>query len=72
VHPGETYDAFVAAHTDRSHPDQRDPFPTGVYRIAVHYYLLVSPVGGDIGRDAGGGFIAYSQPFRVCTCGVCA
>src|SRR5260221_6237232 len=71
VDPGETYAAGLAAHTDRSHPDQQDPFPTGLYRLAVHYYLL-TPSANVARIDAGGGFTAYSQPFRVCTCGVCA
>jgi len=71
VPPDKTYDAIIAAHTDRSHPNQQDPFPTGLYRLAVHYYLL-TPSANVARIDAGGGFTAYSLPFRVCTCGVCA
>jgi len=71
VPPDKTYEALIVAHTDRSRPDQQDPFPAGLYRLAVHYYILASP-GAIIRYGRGGGFIAYSQPFRVCTCGVCA
>ena len=71
VPPDETFAVFVAAPTDRSHPHQQDPFPTGVYRIAVQYYLAVHQVV-VIRYGMAGGFTAYSQPFRVCTCGVCA
>ena len=70
VQPDYTVDAVITAGTDRPDaPAQRAPFPTGLYRIAVQYYLAASPV---VIRYGMGGFIAYSQPFRVCTCGICA
>jgi hypothetical protein len=51
--------------------EEQDPFPTGVYRVAVHYYsMAIRVIKIRFGMD--GGFIAYSQPFRVCTCRVCA
>jgi hypothetical protein len=70
VQPGATYATGVAPRNNPSDHEERVPFPTGVYRIAVHYYLVASPVA-TIRYGVGGGFIAYSQPFRVCTCGVC-
>ena len=71
VYPGETYDAILTARTNRLHYAGQDPFPTGVYRVAVHYYIQ-APQVVIIRYGRGGGLIAYSQPFRVCTCGVCA
>jgi hypothetical protein len=71
VYPGETYDLILTALTNRLHNAGQDPFPTGVYRVAVHYYIL-APQLVIIRYGMGGGFIAYSQPIRVCTCGVCA
>src|SRR5258707_5061387 len=72
LQPDYTEDAVITAGTDRpDDPAPRVPFPTGLYRIAVQYYLAASPVV-VIRYGMGGGFIAYSQPFRVCTCGVCA
>jgi hypothetical protein len=71
VPPGETYDSILAALTNPLHNAGQDPFPSGVYRLAVHYYIL-APRVVKIRYGLYGGFIAYSQPFRVCTCGVCA
>jgi len=72
VQPDYTLNAFITAGGDRpDDPAHREPFPTGLYRIAVQYYLAAPPVA-TIRYGMGGGFIAYSQPFRVCTCGVCA
>ncbi len=71
VYPGETYDPILTARTNPLHNAGQDPFPTGVYRVAVHYYIQ-APQVVIIRYGRGGGFIAYSQPFRVCTCGVCA
>jgi hypothetical protein len=71
VYPGKTYDPILTARTNRLHNAGQDPFPTGVYRLAVHYYIQ-APQVVTIRYGRGGGFIAYSQPFRVCMCGVCA
>jgi hypothetical protein len=71
VYPGKTYYSILTAHTNRLAINGQDPFPTGVYRLAVHYYLMAIRVI-KIRYGIDGGFIAYSQPFRVCTCGVCA
>ncbi len=47
-------------------------FPTGLYQLVVHYYLAVSTGTTSVTLDKDDGFDAPSQPFRVCTAGVCS
>jgi len=72
---GGSYDEFLAAGNGPADPVHRQPFPTGLYQLVFHYAFLVTrgtasiTIGGGDGNDS---FVATSQPFRVCTAGVCS
>ncbi len=71
---GQSFDEVIAAGNGPADPVHRQPFPSGLYQLVVHYTLVASrditsvTLDGEIGGD---NFILYSQPFRVCTGGVC-
>jgi hypothetical protein len=69
---GRYYDEFLAAGNGPADPVHWQPFPTGLYQLAFHYYLAASTSVASVTLDKDDGFDAVSQPFRVCTSGVCS
>jgi hypothetical protein len=73
IEPGKTYDFGLTPARRPSTSTDHPPFPTGTYQVVIRFNLLVNFGSVSHTTMTGGyGFIATSQPFRVCTCGVCA
>jgi len=73
IEPGKTYDFGLTPARPPSTSTDHLPFPTGTYQVVIRFNLLVNFSSVSHSPMTGGyGFVATSQPFRVCTCGVCA
>jgi len=76
IAPGKPYDMYLAAGNQFLDEAHRPPFPVGLYHLVAQYVLSVNAGTYGItrvdGGDGGDGFTLYSQPFRVCTAGVCS
>ncbi len=74
IAPSKPYDTYLAAGNQFLDEAHRPPFPVGLYHLVAQYVLSVDAGTYGITRVDGGdnnGFTLYSQPFRVCTGGIC-
>jgi hypothetical protein len=70
---GKSYAETITLATGGGETDATGPvpFPTGLYQLVIHYSLVIRGTSA-ITIGGGDGFVATSQPFRVCPSGVCS